>query len=110
MTLDPRDPIDRDPLATRDPVRPENHVHVEERGSSMMPILIGALVVVAGIIAFMMYGGNDTDTMTTGTVDRPAPTAPANPAPAAPPTVPAPSGPAGSPAPAPAPMTPPAQQ
>ncbi len=102
MTLDPRDPIDRQPL-NRDPVRNDTNVYTSDRGSSMMPILIGALVVVAGIIAFLMYGGSDNDTMTTGTVDRPAPTAPANPAPASPPTVPAPSGPAGSPAPAPAP-------
>lgn len=108
MAID-QDPLDRDaidrPLAGQDPLVREPMVDARERGS-FMPFVIGALVVVVGIIAFMMYGRDNsaTDNMTTGSTAPPAVTAPTVPpkVPAAPSANPTPANPA-SPA---APSTP----
>lgn len=74
---------------TPDPHRPRS-------SGSFLPFVVGAVVVVVGLFAFMIFGG-DNDNMATGTVGSPteqtAPRTPASPAP----TVPAPSGPTGAP-------------
>jgi hypothetical protein len=89
------DPIDREPNVYN---RETNVYEREGRGSNTLAYLIGGLVIVLGLLAFLFYDGGNRDVTTTGSTgtqtesttgagstSAPAtPTSPASPAPAAP--------------------------